>query len=140
MAHSHQIDKLLLGQPLDRCLDCKGIMLTDDVTNVPAGEEWRPKAATPPAARSEIATTADHRKVRHGSLPFVSKARILQVMKRANLNLFRLQSESIRPDGLSHLAARYEVNLRLIEQSRAVGESLRARRDPLQKQSFKARV
>jgi hypothetical protein len=24
---------------------------------------WRLKAATPPAARSEIATTADHRKV-----------------------------------------------------------------------------
>src|ERR1700757_2292615 len=46
-------------------------------------------------------------------------------MKRANLNLFRLQSESIRPDGLSHVVGRYEVNLRLIEWSHAVGESFR---------------
>lgn len=38
-------------------------MLTDDVANVPVDEVWRLKAATPPAARSEIATTADHRKV-----------------------------------------------------------------------------
>lgn len=110
-------------------------MLTDDVANVPAGEAWRLKAATPPAARSEIATTVDHRKVFD-----MAHCRTLHVLKRANLNLFRLQSESIRPDGLSHVAGRYEVNLRLIERSHAVGESLRAPSAQLQNQTFKARV
>src|ERR1700756_5349729 len=85
----------------------------------------RPLRLRPQGAKSRQRWTTEG--FRHGSLPFVGKVRTLHVLKRANLNLFRLQSESIRPDGISHVAGRYEVNLRLIERSHAVGESLRLR-------------